>query len=156
MKPIKNPLDDLFDIADEEMADQNEMDSYDEAPASEIMAAQQANAPAVVEKDEEDIENDARFDEVYTAAKDAFDNQMAYTEIIEPRYAARNAEVAANFLNLALQAASAKARVKSDRKRATAFIPGMGAGKVTNNTIVATREEILRMISVDAEHKEIK
>jgi hypothetical protein len=131
------------------------MDSYDEAPASEIMAAQQANAPAVVEKDEEDIENDARFDEVYTAAKDAFDNQMAYTEIIEPRYAARNAEVAANFLNLALQAASAKARVKSDRKRATAFIPGAGS-KVTNNTIVATREEILRMISVDAEHKEIK
>jgi hypothetical protein len=157
MKPIKNPLDDLFDISDEEIADQNEMDSYDEAPASEIMAAQQASASTVVEKDEEDIENDARFDEVYTAAKDAFDNQMAYTEIIEPRYAARNAEVAANFLNLALQAASAKARVKSDRKRATAFIPGMGAGsKVTNNTIVATREEILRMISVDADHKEIK
>jgi hypothetical protein len=155
MKPIKNPLDDLFDISDDEIADQNEMDSYDEAPASEIIAAQQASAPAVVEKDEEDIENDARFDEVYTAAKDAFDNQMAYTEIIEPRYAARNAEVAANFLNLALQAASAKARVKSDRKRATAFIPGAGS-KVTNNTIVATREEILRMISVDAEHKEIK
>jgi hypothetical protein len=154
MKPIKNPLDDLFDIADEEMADQNEMDSYDEAPASEIMAAQQANAPAVVEKDEEDIENDQRFDEVYTAAIDTFNNQMAYTEIIEPRYAARNAEVAANFLNLALQAANAKARNKMDRKRATAFIPGMG-GKVTNNTIVASREEILRMISVDADTKEI-
>ena len=151
-----NPLDDLFNIADDEMADQNEMAAYEEAAAADI-AAQQANAPAVVEKDEEDVENDKRFDEIYTAAKDAFDNQMAYTEIIEPRYAARNAEVAANFLNLALQAAATKARVKTDRKRATAFIPGMGAGsKVTNNTIVATREEILRMISVDADHKEIK
>lgn len=157
MNQIKNPLDDLFNIADDEMADQNEMAAYEEAAAADIIAAQQANAPAVVEKDEEDVENDKRFDEIYTAAKDAFDNQMAYTEIIEPRYAARNAEVAANFLNLALQAAATKARVKTDRKRATAFIPGMGAGsKVTNNTIVATREEILRMISVDADHKEIK
>lgn len=153
MISTKNPLDDLFDIADDEMADQNELMEYDQVPASDIIAA----PPQEPQKDQDDIENDARFDEVYTAAKEAFDNQMAYTEIIEPRYAARNAEVAANFLNLALQAASAKARVKSDRKRAAAFIPGMGANsKVTNNTIVASREEILRMISVDADTKEIK
>lgn len=152
MIPSKNPLDDLFDIADDEMADENELMEYDQVPSSSV--AVQPQAP---EKDEEDIENDKRFDDVYTAAKEAFDNQMAYTEIIEPRYAARNAEVAANFLNLALQAASAKARVKADRKRAAAFIPGMGANsKVTNNTIVASREEILRMISVDADTKEIK
>lgn len=152
MIPIKNPLDDLFDIADEEIADHNEITEYDQVLASDVIAAQQEP-----QKDQEDIENDARFDEVYTAAKEAFDNQMAYTEIIEPRYAARNAEVAANFLNLALQAAATKARVKTDRKRATAFIPGAnGASKVTNNTIVASREEILRMISIDADTKEIK
>lgn len=152
MIPIKNPLDDLFDIADEEIADHNEITEYDQVPASDVIAAQPEP-----QKDQEDIENDARFDEVYTAAKEAFDNQMAYTEIIEPRYAARNAEVAANFLNLALQAAATKARVKTDRKRATAFIPGAnGASKVTNNTIVASREEILRMISIDADTKEIK
>jgi hypothetical protein len=58
-------------------------------------------------------------------------------------------------LNLALQAVASKTRAKADRKRTSAFIPGMG-GKVTNNTIVATREEIMRMISVDADHKEIK
>ena len=155
MTPMKNPLDDLFDI-DDEMTSGTEIDEYEQTSSMEIAAMQSPNAmPA--EKDAEDVENDARFDEVYTAAKEAFDNQMAYTEIIEPRYAARNAEVAANFLNLALQAASAKARVKSDRKRAAAFIPGMGANsKVTNNTIVASREEILRMISVDADTKEIK
>lgn len=152
MIPIKNPLDDLFDIADEEAADHNEITEYDQVPASDVIVS-----PQEPQKDQEDIENDARFDEVYTAAKEAFDNQMAYTEIIEPRYAARNAEVAANFLNLALQAAATKARVKTDRKRATAFIPGAnGASKVTNNTIVASREEILRMISIDADTKEIK
>lgn len=149
MMQIKNPLDDLFDI-DDEMTSGTEIDDYDQAPQSALVPPN----TAVAEKDEEDIENDKRFDEVYTAAIDTFNNQMAYTEIIEPRYAARNAEVAANFLNLALQAANSKARNKMDRKRATAFIPGMG-GKVTNNTIVASREEILRMISVDADTKEI-
>lgn len=157
MKPtqVKNPLDDLFDI-DDEMTSGVEIDEYEQATSTEIAALASPNqTPAVVEKDEEDIENDKRFDEVYTAAIDTFNNQMAYTEIIEPRYAARNAEVAANFLNLALQAASAKARVKSDRKRATAFIPHGNGGKTVNNTIVATREEILRMISVDADTKEV-
>lgn len=145
----QNPLDNLFDI-DDEMTSGTEIDEYDSVPQSALVPPNTATP----EKDEEDIENDKRFDEVYTAAIDTFNNQMAYTEIIEPRYAARNAEVAANFLNLALQAANSKARNKMDRKRATAFIPGMG-GKVTNNTIVASREEILRMISVDADTKEI-
>lgn len=152
MNKLKNPLDDLFDI-DDSMTSGQEIDEYSQATPEEIQALA-APAPAP-EKDAEDIENDKRFDEVYTSAIETFQNQMSYTEIIEPRYAARNAEVAANFLNLALQAASAKARVKADRKRSTAFIPH-GGGKTVNNTIVATREEILKMISVDAETKEIK
>jgi hypothetical protein len=152
MKPIKNPLDDLFDI-DDEMTSGVEIDDYQQATSTEIAAMQSPNATPA-EKDAEDVENDERFDAVYTTALETFQNQMAYTEIIEPRYAARNAEVAATFLNLALQAASAKARVKADRKRATMFIPNAG-GKTVNNTIVATREEILRMISVDADTKEV-
>lgn len=151
MIPMKNPLDNLFDI-DDEMTSGTEIDEYTQATESEIAAL--AATPPAPEKDEDDIENDKRFDEVYTAALETFQNQTAYTEIIEPRYAARNAEVAASYLNIALQAATAKARVKADRKRATMFIPNAG-GKVTNNTIVATREEILRMISVDADTKEI-
>ncbi len=152
---MKNPLDTLFDIEDS-MTTGVEIDDYEQASSQEIAALQSPNSsPAVVEKDAEDVENDARFDEVYSTAIETFQNQMAYTEIIEPRYAARNAEVAATFLNLALQAASAKARVKTDRKRSTMFIPQAG-GKTVNNTIVASREEILRMISVDAETKEIK
>lgn len=130
-----------------------EIDDYQQATSTEIAAMQSPNATPA-EKDAEDVENDERFDAVYTTALETFQNQMAYTEIIEPRYAARNAEVAATFLNLALQAASAKARVKADRKRATMFIPNAG-GKTVNNTIVATREEILRMISVDADTKEV-
>lgn len=151
MTPMKNPLDDLFDI-DDSMTSGVEIDEYTQATEGEIQAMQ-ATTPSP-EVDPEDVENDKRFDEVYDAALGTFQNQMAYTEIVEPRYAARNAEVAATYLNIALQAAATKARVKTDRKRATMFIPNAG-GKTVNNTIVATREEILRMISVDAEHKEV-
>lgn len=143
-----NPLDDLFDIDPDDR--DNELTEYQQASEGEIAALAAPTEPA--EKDEDDIETDKRFDAVYDEAIGTFKNQMAYTEIIEPRYAARNAEVASTFLNLALQAATAKARVKTDRKRVGQFIPGMG-NKVTNNTIVATREEIMRMISVDADTK---
>jgi len=135
-----NPLDELFgtDAAEGELA--------------EYETAQVPAVAAPVELDEDDIQTNKRFDEVYDQALGTFQNQMAYTEIIEPRYAARNAEVAATYLNIALQTAATKAKIKTDRKRTAGFTPG---GKVTNNTIVATREEIMRMISVDADTKEV-
>src|SRR5437763_10547350 len=71
-------------------------------------------------KDEDDIQTDKRLDDVFNAAIQTFNEQTAYTQIIEPRYAARNAEVAAQFLTLALNAATAKAKVKVDRKRTNA------------------------------------
>lgn len=151
MLPTKmtNPLDELFDV---DGSDRNEMVEYDQVTENEL--ASMAAPPVETPKDAEDTAIDEKIDAVYDAAFETFQNQMAYTEIIEPRYAARNAEVAASYLNIALQAAAARARVKGDRKRAGQFIPGMG-NKVTNNTIVATREEIMKMIAVDADHKEV-
>lgn len=146
---LQNPLDNLFDIdsSDREMV---EYDQTDEATALSTLPPANGAAP---EKDEEDKEVDRKIDEVYDHAVTTFQNQMAYTEIIEPRYAARNAEVAATYLNIALQAAATRARVKGDRKRVGVFIPG--GNRTTNNTIVATREEIMRMISVDADTKPV-
>lgn len=146
----ENPLDNLFDI---DPAGRNENNALSPITQDEI-DSMAAPVQATAEKDAEDIEVDKKIDEVYEMAKETFQNQMAYTEIIEPRYAARNAEVAASYLNIALQAAATRARVKGDRKRQAGFIPGMG-NKITNNTIVATRDEIMRMISVDGEHKEL-
>ena len=146
-----NPLDNLFDV---EAGDHNEMAEYEQITEAEVNAL--AVQPEASVKDAEDIETDGKIDAVYDAALETFQNQMAYTEIIEPRYAARNAEVAANYLNIALAAATSKAKLKTDRKRVNAFIPGAAGARVTNNTIVATREEILRMISVDCEVKELK
>jgi hypothetical protein len=92
---------------------------------------------------------------VYDAALETFQNQMAYTEIVEPRFAARNAEVAASYLNIALNAAATRARVKGDRARTKTFVP-YANGRNANGTVVASREDIMRMIAVDAETKELK
>lgn len=148
--PVKsklvNPLDALF-----ETEQPTEMVEYEQATEGEL-AALQSEAPAP-EIDEEDIEINKKIDQVYDAAIDTFQNQMAYTEIVEPRYAARNAEVAANYLNIALNAAATRAKVKSDRKKTNAFVPY--AGKTQNNVVVASREEIMRMIAVDGEFKKV-
>jgi hypothetical protein len=145
-----NPLDNLFDV---DPAGPNEMTEYEQITEGEIAELAAPATGTAPEKDAEDVEVDKKIDAVYDAALETFQNQMAYTEIIEPRYAARNAEVAASYLNIALQAAATRARVKGDRKRVGTFIPN--GGRVTNNTIVATRDEIMRMIAIDAEHKEV-
>lgn len=146
-KKLTNPLDQLFETA----TPTGELDEFKEVTEGELAAMQVQGAQ---EKDEEDIEIDRKIDEVYTSAIDTFQQQMQYAEIVEPRYAARNAEVAANYLNIALSAANSRARVKADRKKANVF--GPYAGRNTNGAVVASLDDIMKIISVDAETKEIK
>lgn len=142
---ITNPLDDLFNTLPHDLEKDDEY-----VPTTEgTLAALNPEQPVAVEKDDEDIEIDRKVDEVYTAAIDAFNNQTAYMEVIEPRYAARNAEVAANYLNIALNAASVRAKVKGDRKKNAQFVP-FGNNK-TSGAVVASREDIMRMLAADAE-----
>lgn len=149
--PILNPLDELFNTDPHGDEESTEIQEYDEITEGEL--AEMAEPPRE-EKDEEDKAIDAKLDQVYDVALETFQQQTEYTQIIEPRYAARNAEVAATYLTIALNAVATKAKVKGDRKRNAAFIPF--ANKTQNNVVVASREEIMRMISVDAEVKEIK
>lgn len=144
--PYVNPLDELFETEPTQY-EAVEYESSTEGAISEL----QADAPEI---DADDAAIDKKIDAVYDAAYDTFQNQMAYTEIVEPRYAARNAEVAANYLSIALNAVAVRAKVKGERKKAAAFVPY--ANKTQNNVVVASREEIMRMISIDAETKELK
>lgn len=155
---LHHPLEDVFNM---ELggAPLTPQDSYDsianiqaQLPAT---ATVEQTTPPVDLKDDDDLATDKRIDEVYHAAMATFNEQTAYTQIIEPRYAARNAEVAAQFLGLALNAATAKAKIKVDRKRTNAaFIP-FGNGSTKAN-VVADRNDILSMFSIDGEVKEIK
>lgn len=146
---LKHPLESVFNLNEQEIDIESQ---YQMAETTATISEQ----PPVDHKDEDDILVEKRIDEVYEAALGAFQNQTAYMEIIEPRYAARNAEVAANYLNIALAAANSRAKVKVDRKRANqSFVPYAPGGKTTNNIVIANREEILKMITVDNEKKEI-
>jgi len=149
LKPkLTNPLDTLFETA-QGMTDVATYDAVTEGALAELVAPTQSP-----EIDEEDTEINRKIDEVYTTAFDTFNQQMQYAEIVEPRYAARNAEVAASYLNIALSAAATRAKVKGDRKRTSAFIPY--ANRNPNGTVVASREDIMKLIAVDAETKEHK
>lgn len=141
-----NPLDETFNT-DSLL---NSKDDYQVIPE---VALQVEGSPEDI-KDADDVETEKKIDEVYTLAIDTFNNQIAYTEIIEPRYAARNAEVAANYLTIALNAAGMKAKVKVDRKKTNAaFIP---FNKTTNNNIVvADRNQLLQMLNVDGKDTDI-
>lgn len=151
-KKFVNPLDELFQTAP--TSDVIEYEAVTEGELAEMQAPGETPADA---KDAEDVVIDGKIDAVYDAAMDAFNTQTQYTEIVEPRYAARNAEVAANYLNIALNAAATRARVKGDRKKSAAFVPYAGGGQgKASNVVVASREDIMRLISVDAETKELK
>lgn len=146
---LKSPLDELFDTEQEQ---EQQIQTYEQITEGELAAMEEQPEPEA--KDDEDIEIDGKIDAIYDAAIETFHAQTEYTQIIEPRYAARNAEVAASYLTIALNAAATRAKVKGERKRQAAFVPF--ANKSQNNVVVASREEIMRMISVDADVKELK
>ena len=95
--------------------------------------------------DEEDISINTDIQKVFDMALEAYENQISLVEIIEPRYAARTAEVAANYLNTSLNAVSLKARVKNDKRKVTQFIP-FGNNITNSNVVVADRNSILKML----------
>ena len=96
--------------------------------------------------DEKDKELEDQFQEVYDIALDAFEIHSQDTETLEGRYKARNAEVAANFLNTALAAAREKAALKQHKDKLVRS-GGNGVGPHTvNNNIIIDRNELLRTI----------
>lgn len=143
---IEHPLDQLFQT--ETTTTQLQHVNVKEA---ELVAA---HVEHTAEKDTEDAEIDKKIDAVYDAALEAYHNQTAMVEILEPRYAARNAEVAANYLNIALNAAATRAKVKGDRKRSAQFVPFATNQGANKGTVMASREDILKMICIDADTKD--
>jgi len=152
MRTFDNPMETAFDLAPKPVDERMDVPLIvDGVPM--LADASQTLTPVEYEKDEEDKETDAKIDKVYDAAMDAFTEQTSYIEVIEPRYAARNAEVAANFLSIALNAATAKGKMKNDRARSGAFIPFKQNNTTNNNVLVADRNQILRMMADGKTHE---
>lgn len=98
-----------------------------------------------IEKDDEDQEIDENIKKIFNAAMDAYESQTAFTEIVEPKFAARNAEVAAQYLSLALNATALKAKTKNDKRKNQQFAPINNS--TTNNVVIMDRNKLLDMFS---------
>lgn len=93
--------------------------------------------------DEKDVEVEGQFQEVYSAAMAAFEATTNSIESMEPKYRARNEEVAVQYLNTALGAAREKALVKAHKDKLSA-VKAAAPSTVNNNFLVADRNEILK------------
>lgn len=108
----------------------------------------------------EDLAIDTKLERVHVAAIDAFEKQARLADEVDPRFAARNAEVAAQYLKIALD--SVNSRVDSKYKRQKVKIAKKdieeakkkgGGGTV----LIADRNAILRALGGQpAEEKEVK
>ncbi len=137
----KHPLEDIFNIEPGSTYDIARIDDDNEM----IAVPEQAVAPTY-QDDAEDRDINEKIETIFEAAMDAYENQTALTEIVEPRYAARNAEVAAQYLNTALNATALKARTKNDKRRSSQFVPFNNTNISGSNVVVASRNEILEML----------
>ncbi len=99
--------------------------------------------------DLKDGELDEQFQEIYDKSLTAFEEQQEESELVEPKYKARNAEVAAQFLNTALSAANSKLSLKGlkDKLEVSKARLGTGTGGTTNNNLIITdRNSILKLL----------
>lgn len=146
-KLINHPLEEVFGIDPGSSFNNPAIieDDYEMVPAEAVNQGYQDDA--------EDIDINNKIETIYSAALEAYENQTGLAEIVEPRYAARNAEVAAQYLNIALNSVSLKSRNKNDKRKVQQFIPFNNTNINNSNVVVTDRNSILQMI---ADKKKLK
>ncbi len=94
-------------------------------------------------QNDEDKEIATELATIYQHAIDAFEEQTQMVQDVDPRFAARNSEVAAQYLTIALNTVNTKAKIRQDKLKLSTE-----ASKPTtvNNNIIVDRNEILRML----------
>lgn len=132
-KAVKHPMEDILNIE----------------PGTTLVEQHHSSTKLVAHEDydEKDVEIEDQFQEVYDAAFDAFEAQNGEAELVEGKYKARNAEVAANFLSTALNAAKERAEMKKHKDKLKSAAPGgLGGASTVNNNIIVDRNELLKTI----------
>jgi hypothetical protein len=138
MATIKNhPLESVFGMNSGTM-------TFGLDSSQEVMPYPEPIAPVPITDDAEDEAIAQDISKIFDSAMAAFDNQTELSEIVEPRFAARNAEVANGFLSTALQAVSLKAKIKNEKRKGQTFAPV--TSNTTNNVISCDRNTLLEMI----------
>jgi len=141
-KTISHPMEEVFGIEAN-----STIVEYTESLPTELSDHQ--------EYDEKDDEIEGQYQTVYDKAMDAFDAQSDIVDTVEGKYAARNAEVAVQFLNAALNAAKEKGGLKQHKDKLEATKQNGGGPKTVNNNIIIDRNELLKNILNGSEMKDI-
>jgi hypothetical protein len=99
----------------------------------------------------EDLFIDAQLQEVHEAAMAAFYAQHAASQGVDPKFSARNAEVAAQFLNTALATVNSRVEAKFKRQKVRLDKAKLGEakGSINNNIIFADRNTLLKQLLSD-------
>lgn len=93
--------------------------------------------------DNKDKELEEQFQNLHDRAIEAFENQQEDIEVIDPKYKARNAEVAIQYLRTALEAVQSKSLLKQHKDKINVK---QKTGTVNNNVVLANRNDIIRAI----------
>ncbi len=98
----------------------------------------------IIKKEEriEELQISAKTEEIYNASMAAFQNHIALTNS-DPKFAARNGEVAAQFLNIALASVNSKVEAKFKRAKMRYAEHSAANPSTQNNLIVADRNDVL-------------
>lgn len=134
-KTIEHPLEEIFDITPG-----STIVEYKESPPTELVVCEKY--------DDKDEEIEEQFQNVYDKAMDAFDIQQDVVDEVEGKYVARNAEIAVQFLNAALNAAKEKSNMKQhkDKLGTPTGQPGSEGAKIINNNLFVDRNDLLNQI----------
>ena len=117
-----------------------------------VMAEDQGEVlePTVGVYDEKDQEIDNQFQQVFNAAYMTFEAQRMSTEGMNPQFQARALEVAQQFLNTALAAASEKAKLKQAKDKVA---KPSGTINSTTNNLIMDRDDMLKMLLAQKEQQ---
>lgn len=147
VKTIEHPLEEVFDIT---------------PGSTQVPAVIDENKSMVAiqheDYDPKDKEIEDQFQEVYNSAMNAFEIQSDIIEEVEGKYAARNAEVAVQFLNAALSAINGKKDLKQakDKIKLKTDTKNPAGGATINNNFYGDTNDLLREILKQKDEKEAK
>ena len=136
-KTVEHPLEEVMGIERG-----TTLVEYEETLPTELVEHQ--------EYDDKDAEIEEQFQEVYDKAMDAFDAQSDITDQVEGKYAARNAEVAAQFLNTALNAAKEKSGQKQHKDKLEVSKQNAGKPGTVQNNLIMDHNEMMRLLNGEA------
>lgn len=109
-------------------------------PTVEVVKTDLALAP---EFDDTDNQINEQYQEIYDVAMDAYETQAGDIEALDPKYRARNQEVAVQYLNTALSAVKEKGTMKMFKDKLINKAPS-GTNIKDSNVIVADRNDVLK------------